>query len=668
MIFKQLIHSLLSIYFTLLILFMLSRVYWFLSFVKQDLLKYTSIWDIFYVFMMSIRLDSSASVFILLVPFAGSFIFPFINIAQLTWRKFVKLYVIVALILTVSLIILNHYYYYYYKAHFNLFFWEFWINWENSKLVIWSIFDELPIYSVLFSFLCFIVIGFSTFHLINKLIGKTLRKHWLFHFPGFIIWIIFLVIAGRATFDRLPLLLQFNRGLISTNMFLNKAHANPIYTLYFSWRQNDDTALIKAIVKEAKSLDNVKQYYDTYASSNKYRSVKQQDSSYSIQYKVMPLQQLYLHKKPKHIVVIFMESFFSWPFNINENGFNKKVGQNFLKLKENGLYFSNYFRASTGTIQNIYKTILGIPTPRELSLENLREQYQNWQTFPRSMNKHGYRPRFFYGGSLAWHRLHHFLKETGFEDVYGENSVKDVPHSRFGIFDEHLFDFVHDSLNNSTGNTFNFIMTLSNHPPYQMPDSYEVKDLTIPPILKPYATDEEYFTDRFTAFSYSDTALGQFMEKAKSSAYYKDTLFIITADHPVDYFSDWDFTSRYKLEKIPLLVYGSLLKNQNAAEIINRGTHLDLLPTILSLINIEEEVLTSWGKSLLLKPKEDFLNSYFVNCLNNFCTTPSGNQLLGNNQKLIMCAGITCESQEKQLTAQRKAFEMSGIYFLLNHK
>ena len=42
-----------------------------------------------------------------------------------------------------------------------------------------------------------------------------------------------------------------------------------------------------------------------------------------------------------------------------------------------------------------------------------------------------------------------------------------------------------------------------------------------------FQNDEEYFRDRFNAFSYSDTALGQFIKKAKTEEYYKDTLFII---------------------------------------------------------------------------------------------------------------------------------------------
>ena len=153
----------------------------------------------------------------------------------------------------------------------------------------------------------------------------------------------------------------------------------------------------------------------------------------------------------------------------------------------------------------------------------------------------------------------------------------------------------------------------------------------------------------------------------KTEEYFKDTLFIITADHPVDYFSNWDFISRYQLEKLPLLFYSPLLIENKKRIINNRGTHLDLLPTILSLINKKSENITTWGKSLFKQSSPDYLNSYYINCLNNFCISESGNHLLDNNQSFIKCNSNSCKSQEIQLKSQIEAFEMSGIYYLLNN-
>ena len=133
--FKQSIISLLTTYITLVALFVISRIYWFFSFVKPEFFEENSLRETFYVFIKSLRLDSSASVLLILIPLICTFFFPFIKFFQPWWKKIIINYIYLALTAAVLLIVLNHFYYYYYKVHFNLFFWEFWINWENSKLV-----------------------------------------------------------------------------------------------------------------------------------------------------------------------------------------------------------------------------------------------------------------------------------------------------------------------------------------------------------------------------------------------------------------------------------------------------------------------------------------------------------------------------------------------------
>ena len=101
--FKQSILSLLSTYITLVALFLLGRTYWFFSFSKPNFFADISIWDTLYVFLMSMRLDSSVSVLLILIPFIGSFLLSFIKIAQLNWENFQKFYVYVTLFSTALL-------------------------------------------------------------------------------------------------------------------------------------------------------------------------------------------------------------------------------------------------------------------------------------------------------------------------------------------------------------------------------------------------------------------------------------------------------------------------------------------------------------------------------------------------------------------------------------
>ncbi len=65
--------------------------------------------------------------------------------------------------------------------------------------------------------------------------------------------------------------------------------------------------------------------------------------------------------------------------------------------------------------------------------------------------------------------------------------------------------------------TFSFIMTLSNHPPYGVPEKFMglVDSSNVPSNLKEKILDEENFYKRTRTFSYADQALGLFLKKAK---------------------------------------------------------------------------------------------------------------------------------------------------------
>ena len=78
---------------------------------------------------------------------------------------------------------------------------------------------------------------------------------------------------------------------------------------------------------------------------------------------------------------------------------------------------------------------------------------------------------------------------------------------------------------------FSLIFTLSSHPPYVVPPRYKGKF--------PQGT-----LGIHKSIGYADYAVKQFFETVKKEPWYKDTLFIITADHA--YKSDQKKIPRYR--------------------------------------------------------------------------------------------------------------------------
>src|SRR5690606_38092284 len=72
-----------------------------------------------------------------------------------------------------------------------------------------------------------------------------------------------------------------------------------------------------------------------------------------------------LKRAPKHIVLMFMESFSSWPMDFEDRTFAEKIAPNFLRLRKEGWYFPHHFSPAPGTMKNIIAAIYSVPVPRE---------------------------------------------------------------------------------------------------------------------------------------------------------------------------------------------------------------------------------------------------------------------------------------------------------------
>jgi phosphoglycerol transferase MdoB-like AlkP superfamily enzyme len=313
---------------------------------------------------------------------------------------------------------------------------------------------------------------------------------------------------------------------------------------------------------------------------------------------------------------------------------------------------------------------LSIPTNEYSRIEFSSEIYKPFSTtFPRIMERQGYIPLFFYGGSLSWHRLYSILPKLGYQKIFGESSIQNVTKTRFGVHDADLFELVHQKLMKAKQPTFSFVMTLSNHPPYGVPENFvgQVTSSNAPSKLKKRILDEDNFDKRMRALAYADQALGGFFRKAKKSPYFKETLFVLTADHAHPMSLKWEPEERYQLRKIPLFFYSpALLKTSNTVN-DNFGSHIDIPPTILSLITEKPVMVHSWGRSLLEPPKSKLLLSNDINCFNDVCIASNQVYVLQKDQKLVLCKTTLCIEKSKHLTKIIKAFSNSGSNYLFNY-
>ena len=113
-----------------------------------------------------------------------------------------------------------------------------------------------------------------------------------------------------------------------------------------------------------------------------------------------------------------------------------------------------------------------------------------------------------------------FFKQTGFQNVYDElnNTKTDVFHGPWGICDGDLFNRAIDVFNSHGSNPFfGYILTTSLHDPFAIPQDS--------------ITPNDTLSAADNAVRYADHALGKFFKDASLAPWYKNTVFVIVADH-----------------------------------------------------------------------------------------------------------------------------------------
>ena len=138
----------------------------------------------------------------------------------------------------------------------------------------------------------------------------------------------------------------------------------------------------------------------------------------------------------------------------------------------------------------------------------------------------------------------------------------------WGICDEDLYNQVikqADQKYKQGKSFYDFVMTTSNHRPFTYPDG---------------KIDIPSGSGREGAIKYTDYAIGQFFKKARSKPWFKNTVFVIVADHCASSAGKNEIDiSKYH---IPAMIIN--LPNQNSLKIEKMCSQIDLYPTLFDLM------------------------------------------------------------------------------------
>lgn len=278
-------------------------------------------------------------------------------------------------------------------------------------------------------------------------------------------------------------------------------------------------------------------------------------------------------RKPLNVILVLMESMsasFMHTFGNTEN-----ITPNLDRLFKESISFSNMYATGTRTVRGIEAVILSSPPLPGQSIVK-RPNNENLQGLGWEFKNQGYVTQFIYGGYSYFDNMKHFFGENGFEiiDRSHFNSHEITFENAWGLCDEDLFDKVIHQATEAYAKKSPFMMialTTSNHRPYTYPEG---KIDLLPKI-----------SHRSGGVKYSDYAVGQLIEKAKSKEWFKDTIFVFVADHTAGTVGKIEIDpTKYH---IPAILY---CPHHFKPQVIKQAvSQIDLPTTLLSLIGIKSQ-------------------------------------------------------------------------------
>jgi len=254
-------------------------------------------------------------------------------------------------------------------------------------------------------------------------------------------------------------------------------------------------------------------------------------------------------------------------------------------LAQESLIFTNAFANGSKSIHGMSSILAGVPSFKEAFTSSPYSK-QKIESIVSILNTKNYDTSFFHGapnGSMGFLGFGNIL---GFDNYYGKTEFNNDNEfdGSWGIWDEPFFQYTEQTLSKKKGPFFSTIFTVSSHEPYVIPKKYEGKF--------PKGNIQMH-----QCVGYTDYAFKKFFESAKNKPWFKNTIFIITADHGNQVYYK-EYYKTVNRNTVPIMIYSPNGKYKGVDT--NLAQQIDIYPTIVDIIGYKKP-FRSWGRSLVNK-------------------------------------------------------------------
>ena len=311
--------------------------------------------------------------------------------------------------------------------------------------------------------------------------------------------------------------------------------------------------------------------------------------------------------QPPHVVVALMESWGRHLLDYDDPETNDMLGRLRPWLSEKGDYFPRAVSAQNGTHASLEALLLDTPITPLMQSSHGYQQYDSSRLLP--YKEQGYKTIFLTAGSAGWRQLDPTLLRQGFDEIYDEIAIKErypeAENHTWGVDDEWMFLYAQDLLKEAEDKgekVVLFMLSVTNHPPYRVPASYQPAPLSTEPIRTVMAADAQLGQAILQTYEYANDALGGFLDGLEQSGLLAKTLVAATGDHTNrSIFVYPDSTQLHYKYGVPLWFYIPPAYQGPEHAAIDRqqwSSHQDLFPTLWAHSLSAQPVPLNGGRNL----------------------------------------------------------------------
>ncbi len=454
---------------------------------------------------------------------------------------------------------------------------------------------------------------FLLIYLYNKLVESKYKLNYsrsFISFPILLFVTAFLILPIRGGVGVAPL--NPGRAYFHENQFVNNAALNGVWNFLYSLSKMNKNAVNTDLIDQNDAQSKFNSFYDEEKSFEKI-----------------------LNTKNPNVIFIIMESFTAKVVEGLGMCSHPGVTNNLKQLSDEGVWFTNCYASGDRTDRGIVSVLSAFPAQPGLSIIKNIKKSTKLPSIAKQLD--GYNSQFVYGSTLKFANYQSYLLSSGFQKLIDiDDYSSSLKRTEWGVFDEVMFDRFLVETNNSQQPFFNVCLSLTSHPPYEIPTK---------PHFLVNNEDDKFLNSCY----YSDHCLGEFINKAKKQKWWDSTLVVIVADHGTYRPRN---TPNYSHEtyKIPMLWLGGALKKPLVVDKICSQT--DIAKSLLlqldrdaSMFKYSKNVFNNSSKSFAFYTfnsgfgfVNDSLTSIFNNKSNKYIeqNSPSDEPLGKAYQQILM--------------------------------